>query len=333
MLKNKVNLITLKKNIPLFTSIKRFLSIPNTSTTSTTTQSAGSGSGSGGYRPRRSVLYLPGSNLRAIEKAATLPVDSIIFDLEDAVAPDAKVLARELVTTSIKKGGFGHREVIIRVNSLETAWGHDDLQEAVDARPHAILIPKVNKAEDILRVNHFISLLGGVKHTSLWAMMETPHSILNALSIASTASTTRLNCLVMGTNDLAKETRVRSRSAMDSWLMTCLAAARCHGLDIIDGVCNSLSDLSALEKECQDGRDRGFDGKTLIHPSQVDVTNRVFAPSEVEVVWAKRVIDVFNEPQNKDKGAVRVDGTMVERLHVDMARRTVAIAEALAHRV
>lgn len=331
MLKNKVDLITLKKKIPLLTSIKRFTTSP------ITTQSAGSAgpsgnSGSGGYRPRRSVLYLPGSNLRAIEKAATLPVDSIIFDLEDAVAPDAKVLARELVTTAIKKGGFGHREVIIRVNGLETPWGHDDLQEAVEARPHGILIPKVNVAEDILRVNHSVSLLGGVKHTTLWAMMETPRSILNALSIASTASTTRLTCLVMGTNDLAKETRVRSRSAMDSWLMTCLAAARSHGLDIIDGVYNSLSDLSGFEKECIDGRDRGFDGKTLIHPSQVDVTNRVFAPSGEEVLWAKRVIEVFNEPQNKDKGAIRVDGAMVERLHVDMARRTVAIAEALARR-
>lgn len=286
-------------------------------------------------RPRRSVLYMPGSNARALEKARTLAADALILDLEDAVAPDAKALAREQVAAAIKQGGFGPRETIMRVNGLDTEWGAADMKAACAAGPDAILVPKISSAEDIMRADHALKTGGAPTHTALWAMMETPRAMLDALSIAEAAKGTRLACFVMGTNDLAKETRaqiVPGRAPMDAWLMACVAAARIAGIDIIDGVYNHISDMDGFERECREARERGFDGKTLIHPSQIEPANRLFAPTEADVAWARTLIAAFEQKENAHKGALQIDGKMVERLHAEMGRRTVAIAEAIASR-
>ena len=286
-------------------------------------------------RPRRSVLYMPGSNARALEKARTLAADALILDLEDAVAPDAKALAREQVAAAIKQGGFGPRETIMRVNGLDTEWGAADMKAACAAGPDAILVPKISSAEDIMRADHALKTGGAPTHTALWAMMETPRAMLDALSIAEAAKGTRLACFVMGTNDLAKETRaqiVPGRAPMDAWLMACVAAARIAGIDIIDGVYNHISDMDGFERECREARERGFDGKTLIHPSQIEPANRLFAPTEADVTWARTLIAAFEQKENAHKGALQIDGKMVERLHTEMGRRTVAIAEAIASR-
>ena len=286
-------------------------------------------------RPRRSVLYMPGSNARALEKARTLAADALILDLEDAVAPDAKALAREQVAAAIKQGGFGPRETIMRVNGLDTEWGAADMKAACAAGPDAILVPKISSAEDIMRADHALKTGGAPTHTALWAMMETPRAMLDALSIAEAAKGTRLACFVMGTNDLAKETRaqiVPGRAPMDAWLMACVAAARIAGIDIIDGVYNHISDMDGFERECREARERGFDGKTLIHPSQIEPANRLFAPTEADVTWARTLIAAFEQKENAHKGALQIDGKMVERLHAEMGRRTVAIAEAIASR-
>lgn len=286
-------------------------------------------------RPRRSVLYMPGSNARALEKARTLAADALILDLEDAVAPDAKALAREQVAAAIKQGCFGPRETIMRVNGLDTEWGAADMKVACAAGPDAILVPKISSAEDIMRADHALKTGGAPTHTALWAMMETPRAMLDALSIAEAAKGTRLACFVMGTNDLAKETRaqiVPGRAPMDAWLMACVAAARIAGIDIIDGVYNHISDMDGFERECREARERGFDGKTLIHPSQIEPANRLFAPTEADVAWARTLIAAFEQKENAHKGALQIDGKMVERLHAEMGRRTVAIAEAIESR-
>jgi len=287
------------------------------------------------FRPRRSVLYMPGSNARALEKARTLAADALIFDLEDAVSPESKELARAQVAAAVKEGGFGSREVIIRVNGPDTEWGEADMKAACDAGPDAILVPKVNGPDDVLRADHALKSQGAPAHTSLWVMMETPRAMLDALAIADAAKGTRLECFVMGTNDLAKETRanlVAGRGPMNAWLMACVAAARVAQIDIIDGVYNTIADSDGFEHECQDARDRGFDGKTLIHPSQIDIANNAFGPSQLEVEWARAILATFALPENQGKGALQRDGKMVERLHADIARRTVAIAEAIAQR-
>lgn len=287
------------------------------------------------FRPRRSVLYMPGSNARALEKARTLAADALIFDLEDAVSPESKELARAQVAAAVKEGGFGSREVIIRVNGPDTEWGEADMKAACDAGPDAILVPKVNGPDDVLRADHALKSQGAPAHTSLWVMMETPRAMLDALAIADAAKGTRLECFVMGTNDLAKETRanlVAGRGPMNAWLMACVAAARVAQIDIIDGVYNTIADSDGFEHECQDARDRGFDGKTLIHPSQIDIANNAFGPSQLEVEWARAILATFALPENQGKGALQLDGKMVERLHADIARRTVAIAEAIAQR-
>lgn len=288
------------------------------------------------FRPRRSVLYLPGSNPRVIEKARTLPADSIILDLEDAVAPESKAAARQQVTEAVSKGGFGYRETVIRVNGADTEWMLDDLKAAVKAKPDAILVPKISSADDVHLVNKLLCELNAPKELSLWAMMETPKAVLNALAIASTANETRLRCMVVGTNDLSKETRARvipGRAPMESWLMTCVAAARTADLDIIDGVYNHISDTRGFELECIHGRDRGFDGKTVVHPSQIELANIVFGPSEAEVAWARKVIDEFAKPENNGRGALQLEGRMVERMHAEMGRRIVTIAEAISARL
>jgi citrate lyase subunit beta/citryl-CoA lyase len=288
-------------------------------------------------RPHRSVLYMPGSNARALEKAKTIPADALILDLEDAVAPDAKATAREQVCTAVTAGGYGPRELVIRINALDTPWGESDLAAAAAAAPDAILVPKVSSPEALVAVGMRLRRLGAAERTKVWAMVETPLAILRAEAIASAANDvdTRLACLVMGTNDLAKETRARltsGRVSMLPWLMTALAAARAYDLDIVDGVYNSLSDEAGFRAECEQGRDCGFDGKTLIHPNQVPAANEIFAPAAEEVERARAIIAAFELPENQAKGAISLDGRMVERLHADMARRTVALAEAISRR-
>ncbi len=286
-------------------------------------------------RPRRSCLYMPGSNARALEKARSLPADTLILDLEDAVAPDAKATARNQVTAAVKAGGFGRREVVIRVNALSTPWGPDDMAAAAQAAPDAILVPKVSTPGDVMMAAKAMREAGAPEKTRLWAMMETPLAMLNADSIARTAAdpASRLAVFIMGTNDLAKETRARltpGRPSMLAWLSICVAAARAHKIEIIDGVYNDFSNEAGLRAECEQGRDFGMDGKTLIHPNQIGPCNEVFAPSADEVAWARKIIEVFGEPANAGKGAIQIDGKMVELLHADIARRTVAIADAIA---
>jgi citrate lyase subunit beta / citryl-CoA lyase len=286
-------------------------------------------------RPRRSVLYMPGSNARAIEKARTLPVDGVILDLEDAVAPEAKDQSRNPVVEAVKAGGFGNREVFIRVNGLESPWHAEDLTAAAHAGPDAILVPKVSTVETLERVGKRLLDMKTDLKTRVWAMIETPQAIFNINALAAEAhdSETRLAGFVMGTNDLAKETRARlvaGRAPMLSWLARCLLAAHAHGIDILDGVYNDLGNAAGFEAECVQGRDMGFDGKTLIHPNQIAPCNTVFSPGNDEIAQARKIIAAFEQPDNKNKGVVQVDGRMVERMHADMARRTVAIAEAIA---
>ncbi len=286
-------------------------------------------------RPRRSVLYMPGSNERALNKAKSIPADTLIFDLEDAVAPDAKPKARDMVCTAVKEGGYGAREVVIRVNSLDTAWGTDDLLAACEAQPDAILVPKVSNAGDITSTGKILKSRHVPQTTRLWAMMETPMSMINAREIAATGhdKENRLECLVLGTNDLLKESRARAnanRMAVVPWLTMTIVAARAYGLDVLDGVYNDFRDEQGLREECEQGRTLGMDGKTLIHPSQVAPTNEVFSPNPEEVAWARKIIDVFSQPENEKVGVITVDGRMVERLHLVMAERTVAIADAIA---
>jgi citrate lyase subunit beta/citryl-CoA lyase len=287
-------------------------------------------------RPRRSVLYMPGSNARALEKAKTLPADCLILDLEDAVAPDAKTTARQQVADAVTAGGFGSREVIMRINGLDTTWGTDDLAAAVAARPDAILVPKVSSAAQLGAIGKHLTELRADQKIRVWAMMETPLAMLNAATIAAARdATTRLAAFVMGTNDLAKETRaqiVPGRAPMLPWLMTCVAAARAHAIDILDGVYNNLTDTDGFARECTEAHAMGFDGKTLIHPNQIAPCNAAFSPSADEIAQAKEIIAAFALPENKGKGVVQLDGRMVERMHADMAQRTVAIAQAIEGR-
>jgi citrate lyase subunit beta / citryl-CoA lyase len=286
-------------------------------------------------RPRRSVLYMPGSNAKALAKAATLPADSIILDLEDSVAPDAKIAARGQVAEAVRAGGFGAREIVIRVNGAHTPWGDEDLAAASAAGPDAILLPKVDGPGAIMAAARGLREAGAPERTCIWAMMETPNAILNAGSIGAVAAdpSSRLSVMVMGLNDLAKETRARltpGRPAMTAWLATCVVAARAHGVDIIDGVFNDIKDLDGFRLECLQGRDMGLDGKTLIHPGQIDICNEVFAPTPAEVESAAAIIEAFALPENAGKGAIQLNGRMVELLHAEMARRTLAIANGIA---
>ena len=288
-------------------------------------------------RPRRSVLYMPGSNARALEKAKTLPADGVILDLEDSVAPDAKEAARKQVADVVKAGGFGAREVFIRVNAVDTPWHADDLAAAAHAAPDVILVPKVSSPDTLEMIGRRLLDMHVDQKTRVWAMIETPLAIFNILSIAAAAkdSEARLSGFVMGTNDLAKDTRARlvpGRAPMLPWLTTCLAAARIYGIDILDGVYNDIGNSDGFAMECTQGVELGFDGKTLIHPNQIEPCNQAFSPSADEVAWARKMIAAFDLPENKSKGVVSIDGRMVERLHADMARRTVAIAEAIAVR-
>jgi citrate lyase subunit beta/citryl-CoA lyase len=289
---------------------------------------------SAAIRPRRSVLYMPGSNARALEKARGLPADGIIIDLEDAVAPDGKAAAREQAVSAVKAGGYGRREVVIRANGLGTPWGEADLKAAASSGADAVLLPKVQSAADLQRVRAMLTASGAPAGLALWAMMETPLAILNGAEIAAAGPVDPfpLTVLVMGTNDLAKETRASldgGRVGMLSWLSTCIAAARAYGIEVLDGVYNSIGDEAGFRAECEQGRLLGMDGKTLVHPSQIAPCNEVFSPAAEEIAWAKKIIDAFALPENAGKGVIMVEGRMAEIMHADMARRTVGIAEAI----
>lgn len=288
-------------------------------------------------RPRRSALYMPGSNERALEKAKTLAADALILDLEDAVAPAAKAEARAQVAAAVAAGGYGEREVVIRINALSTEWGADDLEAALAAGPDAVLVPKVSSLNELMRIRAAFAAAGADGRVCLWIMMETPLAILNAAEIAAAAADrdAPLKCLVMGTNDLAKETGAslsQGRFALVPWLATCVAAARAHGLAILDGVYNDFRDAEGFRAECAQGAGLGMDGKTLIHPSQVAPANEIFAPAAAEIERAEAVIAAFARPENQNKGAIELDGRMVELLHLETARRTVALAAAIRAR-
>lgn len=281
-------------------------------------------------RPRRSVLYMPAANERALEKAKTIAADAIIFDLEDAVAPDAKPDARRKAVDAVRSGEYGNRELTIRCNGLDTEWGAADVAAAGAAAPSAVVIPKVDSVD---MVNDVVALLDGAgapAATMIWPMIETPTAIFNVREIAAHP---RVSVLIMGTNDLAKELRspiVAGRHPLVPHLATALLAAREAGKVVIDGVYNDVKDGEGFATECVQGMEMGFDGKTLIHPSQVDPANDVWAPSEDDVMHARRVIDAFDEAVAEGKGVVTVDGRMIENLHVENARRMLATADAIA---
>lgn len=278
-------------------------------------------------QPCRSVLYIPASRARAIEKARTLPIDAIIFDLEDAVAVEEKSAARATLTTALQTTDFGTRLQIVRINGFDTPWGADDLSTIAQANPHAILLPKVNSAKDINILAALLDVDPRFNGTKIWAMMETPLGILNALEIAGAP---RMAGFVMGTNDLAKDLHSRTRSAMTTSLQLCLLAARAHGIFCIDGVYNAFKDEDGLKAECEQGRDYGFDGKTLIHPAQVAIANAAFAPTAEDIALARRQIDAYTEATANGQGVAVVDGRIVENLHIETARATLAKANAIA---
>ena len=281
-------------------------------------------------KPRRSVLYMPGANERALEKAKTLAADALIFDLEDAVAPDAKEAARERVCAAATSGEYGRREVTIRLNGIDTQWHDADLRAAAQAGPAAVVVPKVNSPGDVHNIERALELGGAPDHTKIWAMIETPVAMLHAEEIAGASE--RLTVLVMGTNDLANELHaefVPSRAPLLGGLSLALLAARATGKVILDGVYNDVKDLEGFESECLQGRQFGFDGKTLIHPGQLETCNRVFAPSAEEIEKSQKIISAFTEAKVEGLGVVTVDGRMIENLHVDNARRILALAEAV----
>jgi citrate lyase subunit beta/citryl-CoA lyase len=286
-------------------------------------------------RPRRSLLFMPGSNARALEKARNLPADGIILDLEDSVAPDAKAMARDQIAQAISEGGFGKREVLIRVNSLDTAWWIDDLNMAAKARPDGILVPKISSVADLTAIADRLGDINADSSIRVWAMIETAHAVLHAEQIAAASrdSETRLAGFVFGPNDISRETRIRmqpGRAAMIPMMTHCILAARAHGLEILDGPYSDFSNVDGFALECAQARDLGFDGKTLIHPGQIVACNAIFTPPEEEIAQARKIIEAFEQPENAARGAIRLDGQMVERLHADMARRTIAIADAIA---
>ncbi len=281
------------------------------------------------FRPRRSVLYMPSSNEKVLEKAKTLACDAIIFDLEDAVAPDAKPAARDAAAAAVASGDYGRRELTIRVNGADTGWHEDDLRAACAAGPDAIVVPKVDSAAAVLTLADQLERFGAPDHTALWAMVETPRAMLHCEEIA--AASPRLNLLVMGTNDLAKELyaeHVPGRQPLLTGLGLCLLAARATGKAILDGVYNDVRNTEGFLAECQQGREMGFDGKTLIHPGQIDGANASFAPSDHAVADARGIIAAWEE--GRGRGVVTYNGRMVENLHVDSARRTLSIHEAIA---
>ncbi|MEW5703878.1 MAG: CoA ester lyase [Pseudomonadota bacterium] len=282
-------------------------------------------------RPRRSVLYMPGSNARALEKARTLPADGLILDLEDAVAPDAKVEARAMVKAALAEGGYGQREILLRVNGPETPWGKDDLLAAATSGADGVLLPKVGSAETVQAAEALLKANGAPEELAIWCMMETPDAILHAEAIAKASP--RLGGFVMGTSDLAKDlhaAHTAMRLPMLTSLSLCLLAARAADLAIVDGVHLDLDDAEGFAAVCRQGVELGFDGKTLIHPKQVGPANAIFAPSEKEVAFARKIIEAHRQAAKEGKGVVVVDGKLIENLHVLSAERIVRMATAIA---
>jgi len=281
-------------------------------------------------RPRRSVLYMPGSNGRALEKGRKLAADGLILDLEDAVAPDAKSLAREQIRDAVKRGGYGKRELIVRVNGLDTQWGRDDLAAAATFGADAILLPKVESAGAVHQAETILAANGAPDTLAVWCMMETPLGMLHAEEIADASA--RVGALVMGTSDLAKDlhcAHTRDRLPFITSLGLCLLAARAAGIAILDGVHLDLNDDEGLEYACRQGRELGFDGKTLIHPKTIALANAAFAPSPEEVAWSKKIIAAHGDAAKQGKGIVVVDGRLIENLHVLEAQRVVALSDAI----
>ncbi|MBK6737576.1 MAG: CoA ester lyase [Haliea sp.] len=284
-------------------------------------------------RPRRSLLYMPGSNPRALDKARSLPADGLILDMEDSVAPDAKALAREQIGAALAQGGYGHRELMVRINALSSEWGAADIAAicGYPTAPDAVLIPKIDTASDVVAAIEAFEKAGCPDSVAMWIMAETPLCILNIASVA--AAHPRLAGMVMGTSDLSKDTRVRhtrDRLGFITALNLCVYAARAHGLSIIDGVQLDLQDEELLRYSCEQGRDLGFDGKSLIHPNQVAAANAAFAPDAKEIAAARDIIVGFEEAMSLGKGVVVINGRLVENLHVEEARRQLALAEAIA---
>ena len=281
-------------------------------------------------RPRRSVLYMPAANARALEKAKDIAADALIFDLEDAVAPDAKDVAREQAAAAVASGDYGNRELTIRCNGLDTPWGADDITAAAAVGPAAIVVPKVTGTDHLAEIAGALEVADAPDHTAIWAMVETPEAIFAARDIAAFE---RVAVMVMGTNDLAKEMRaeqVPGRHSLVPYLAQALLAARAEGTIILDGVYNDIKNEEGFLAECRQGFEMGFDGKTLIHPSQVGPTNDVWAPSADEIDHARKVIAAFEEAEAEGRGVITVDGRMIENLHVDNARRALAVADAIA---
>jgi len=281
-------------------------------------------------RPRRSVLYIPGSNARALEKGRTLACDALIMDLEDAVAPDAKDQAREQIVAAVRSSGYGQREIIVRVNGLDTPWGHQDIVAAATSGADAILLPKVEGQTTVHQVERIMETVGAPASQKIWCMMETPMGILNAQDIGSASP--RVGCFVMGTSDLAKDLHAAHtplRVPMQSSLSHCLLVARAYGLSIIDGVHLDLDDDEGFAFSCQQGLEMGFDGKTLIHPKTIAKANEIFAPSADAVAWSQKIIAAFEAAQAEGKGVVVVDGKLVENLHVAEARRLVQLSDMI----
>jgi len=273
---------------------------------------------------------MPGSNARALEKGRTLACDALIMDLEDAVAPDAKEQAREQIMSALAQGGYGQRELIVRVNALDTPWGYQDIVAAATSGADAILLPKVEGPTTIHQVERMMEAVGAPQHQSIWCMMETPLGILNAQDIGSASP--RVGCFVLGTSDLAKDlhaTHTRERVPLQASLSHCLLVARAYGLAIVDGVHLDLDDDEGFAYACEQGRDMGFDGKTLIHPKTISKANEVFAPTTDDVAWSQKIIAAFEAAESEGKGVVVVDGKLVENLHVAQARRLVQLSDRI----
>jgi citrate lyase subunit beta/citryl-CoA lyase len=285
-------------------------------------------------RPRRSALYVPGSNARAIAKLREVPADVIIFDLEDSVSPAQKEPAREAVARAVAELSAGRREIVVRVNGLDTPWIARDIAAITASHPHAVLFPKIERVDDIRRARAAISAASPARDLGLWLMMETPAAILNAAAIAaiSTMPPPAITGFVVGTNDLAAEMNIPARpgrAALLPHLAQVLLAARAHGLAALDGTFNDLDDRKGMKTECVQGRDLGFDGKTVIHPSQVPIANEAYAPDEEELIWARKIVAAFAEPDNAGIEVMRLSGRMVERLHERAARRMIAMADQI----
>lgn len=284
------------------------------------------------YRPRRSCLYMPGANVRALEKAKSLPSDTLLLDLEDAVSSDSKVEARGTVASAVAEGGYGAREVIIRINGLDTEWGQADLAMAVAAGPDGILVPKVTSGDEVRAIDQALDTAGADKTLGLWVMIEMPLAILNIQDIAAASETTRLSGLVMGTNDLAKELNAVPTPARDAFQVSLglsLAAARAYGLVAIDGVYNDIRNEEGFKAECEQGRMLGFDGKTLIHPAQLETANEVFSPHPEQVTHAEAIVAAFDLEENRGKGVIKLNGEMIELLHLEHARQVISIDRAI----